>query len=101
MNNFQSTNKLTWNESIHKVLIERELTIVNDESIAIQITTNKTIMSYKKDYIRINKLQSKVFNHANYIWLFKKALISAELVSDRGSKVTYYYEMVEAISQIE
>ena len=67
MNDFQSTNKLTWNESIHKVLIERELTIVNDKSSVIQITINKTIMSYVKDYIRRNKLRSKVFDHINYI----------------------------------
>ena len=67
MNNFQSTNKLTWNKSIHKVLIERELTIVNDESTAMQITTNKTIMSYAKDCIRTNKLRREVFDHVNYI----------------------------------
>ena len=101
IDNFQLINKLIWNESIYKALIDRNLQIVNDLSMEFQITASKTIMSYITEYIKNNKLQKEVYDYINYVRLFKKAIIPVELVSDRGGQITDYFNDIKIESLIE
>jgi len=58
-------------------------------------------MNYAQEYIESNKLKAEVCDRINYMRIYKKIVKPAEIVSDRGHRITEYYKTLEVTSLIE
>ena len=62
------------------MLLERNIIILNKNSIIITIASKKTIIDYVKEYAKEERIENNNIAIINYIRLFKRILLPYELV---------------------
>ena len=67
-------------------MITRKIKIVNNDSKSTQITQNEIIIDLAHHYIKQQKENRDTYNQINHVQLYKKILLSAELVRARERK---------------
>ena len=60
--------------------LERNIIILNKNSIIITIASKKTIIDYVKEYAKEERIENNNIAIINYIRLFKRILLPYELV---------------------
>jgi len=82
------TNRMTWSDEIGETLIERKIEITNTNNRIKEITCNKTIMDFAKEYIEVTQQDIKWIATINHVRLYKKMILPCELVGMNGGKRT-------------
>jgi len=74
---------------------------VNSTQREIVITSNKIIINYAQDYMKVYKLNDGTYNQINHMRFHKKLLLPVKIVGDRNRRTIECYNIDNAQSLIE